>query len=88
MSRSTGPILAMGAITMANSSVFHDNPVNWRIPLATGLLAIGDALLERAWPTGAVIIAWTGLLTVILTRTDSNTPSPVESLMAWWGKGS
>lgn len=84
MSETLGPVLAMGAITMANQSIFHDNPVNWRVPIATGLAAIGFGLVERVWPEGAVILAWTALLSVILTRMDPSVPSPTESAITWF----
>lgn len=84
MSQTTGPILATGAITVVNMTVFHDEPMDWRVPVATGLAAIGFSLAERAWPQGAKILAWTALLTVLLTRTKANVPSPVESAMSWW----
>lgn len=87
MARSTGPILAVGAVTMINASVFHDKPIDWRVPMATGLFAIGMYGMERVWPTGAVLFAWGSLLTVLLTRTDPNIPSPTESLWVWWNQG-
>ena len=87
MSRTTGPILATGALTVANSTVFHDEPMDWRVPVATGLAAIGFSLAEKVWPQGAVVLAWTVLGTVLLTRTQSNVPSPVESAVSWWNKG-
>lgn len=87
MARSTGPILAMGAVTLANESIIHGQPVDWRVPVATGLTAAAAALMEKAWPQGVVIIAWTGLLTVLLTRTSPKVPSPTESLVAWWQEG-
>jgi hypothetical protein len=83
MSQTIGPILATGALTMANQSIFHDQPVNWRIPVATGLAAVGFSFAEKAWPQGARMLAWTVLITVLITRT-STVPSPVESAVSWW----
>ena len=74
----------MGAITVANNVVFHDQPMDWRVPIATGFLAIGFSLAERVWPQGAEIFAWTGLLTVLLARVNPKIPSPVESAVAWY----
>lgn len=90
MSETTGPILAMGAVTVINGTVFHDQPMDWRVPVATGLAAIGFNLAERTWPQGAKILAWTALVTVLLTRTKASVPSPVESAVTWWNhsKGS
>jgi hypothetical protein len=76
----------MGTITIVNSVVFQDQPMNWRVPIATGFAAIGFSLAERAWPQGAEILAWTALLTVILSRTNPKVPSPVESAVAWYNK--
>ncbi len=87
MSKTTGLVLAMGATTMVNQSVFHGNPVDWRVPAATGLAAIGFDLAERVWPQGAVLLAWTAFLTVLLTRTNPKIPSPTESALAWWNNG-
>lgn len=86
MSRTTGPILATGAVTIANQTVFHGQPMDWRVPIATGLAAIGFSLAERVAPELAVILAWTAFLTVMLSRTNPNVPSPVESAVSWWGK--
>lgn len=86
MSKTTGPVLATGAITIINQTVFHNRPMDWRVPIATGLAAIGFSLAERAWPQGAQILAWTGLLTVLLSRTNPKVPSPVESAVAWYNK--
>ena len=87
MSRTIGPILATGAVTVANQTVFHGKPMDWRVPIATGLAAIGFSLFERAAPELANILAWTTFLTVMLSRTDPKVPSPVESAVEWWKKG-
>ncbi len=87
MSRTIGPILATGTVTIVNQTVFNGQPMNWRIPIATGLAAVGFAMFERAIPELAVILAWTTFLTVILARTDPAVPSPVESAVKWWEKG-
>jgi hypothetical protein len=87
MAVTTGPILAVGALTMANASLFHDQPVDWRIPIATGFAALGFSAAEQAWPRGARMLAWTALLTVLLTRTNPKIPSPVESAIDWWNSG-
>lgn len=87
MSLTTGPILATGAITVVNQTIFHDEPMDWRVPVATGLATIGFGLAERVWPQGSKILAWTVLGTVLLTRTQPSVPSPVESALSWWNKG-
>jgi hypothetical protein len=87
MSQTTGPVLAMGAITIVNQTVFNDRPMDWRVPIATGLLAVGFSWGERVWPKGALILAWTGVVAVVLTRVQPTVPSPTESALAWWNKG-
>lgn len=86
MSATTGVVLAIGAVTIVNQSVFHDEPVDWRVPIATGLAAIGFSFAERAWPGGARILAWTALGTVLITRITPHVPSPVESALTWWNQ--
>jgi hypothetical protein len=87
MSKTTGPVLATGLLSIVNRTVFNGQPMDWRIPPATGLAALGFSLVERVWDEGAVLLAWTAFLTVLLTRTDPKVPSPVESAAAWWNKG-
>lgn len=87
MSATTGPILATGALTVVNRTVFSGQPMDWRIPIATGLAAVGFSLVERVAPELAKILAWTTFLTVMLTRLDPKVPSPVESAVNWWKKG-
>lgn len=84
MSRTTGPILALGAVTVVNRTVFNDREMDWRIPIATGLAAVGFNLLERAFPDGAQVLAWTALLATLATRIEPGTPAPIESAVAWW----
>lgn len=74
-------------MTLANASIFHDEPIDWRTPIASGFAAMGFALMEKAAPDVAVMLAWTGFLVVMLTRVNPGVPSPVESLMAWWNGG-
>ena len=87
MARSTGPILAVGAITMVNQSILHAQPIDWRVPVATGVAAVAFSLLEHAAPTLAVGAAWIALVAVLLGRADGKTPSPSETLLAHWNKG-
>lgn len=86
MSKVMGPILATGAMTVANQTIFHDEPMDWRVPVATGLAAMGFSMAEKAWPKGAVMLAWTVFGTVLLTRVKPDVPSPVESAIDWWNK--
>jgi hypothetical protein len=86
MSRTTGPVLAIGGITLANGVLFNDRPMDWRIPIATGIAAMGFALVEKAWEPGAVALAWVALVAVLLTRVDPAVPAPLETLNNWWTK--
>lgn len=86
MARTTGIVLAMGGATVVNQSVFHDEPMDWRVPIATGILAMAFAAGERVWEEGAVILAWTGFIAVMLTRTNPRVPSPTESVLKWWNE--
>jgi len=79
-------MLATGVVTVVNQTVFNDKPMDWRVPLATGLAAVGITLFERIWADGAVILAWSSLVTVLVTRVQPNVPSPVESAMTWWNR--
>lgn len=87
MADTTGPILATGAITLANQVVLHHQDVNWKIPAATAIACGLFALGERVWPAGVKTLAWVVLATVVLTRTRKDIPSPAESLLTWWNGG-
>jgi hypothetical protein len=86
MSATTGPVLAIGGITIANRVLFHDKPFDWKVPIATGIAAMGFAVAERAWPQGAVGLAWLALVTVLFARLDPGVPAPVETLNNWLTK--
>ena len=83
---SLGPMLAVGGVTVVNQTVFNGQPINWRIPIATGLAAVGLSLAERASRNLAVGIAYIALVTVIFARIDPKTPSPAESALRWWNQ--
>lgn len=83
MARSTGPLLAVGAVTIANQSIVNGLPVDLRVVAATGLAAAAFALAEKAWQEGAVALAWMALVTVLFTRING-VPSPTESFLKWW----
>lgn len=86
MAETTGPILAVGAVTVLNQSVFHDQPMDWRIPVAVGGAAAGFALLERGAPKAARMAAYAALITVLFSRING-VPSPTESFLSWWNAG-
>lgn len=87
MARSTGVILAIGGITVTNQVVFNNQPLDWRVPIATGFAAIifsgAETFIGPDIPHAVALVA---LAAVIFTRIDPNTPSPAESALAWWNK--
>lgn len=86
MSETTGPILAVGAVTVLNQTVLHKKAMDWRIPIAVGVAAGAFSLLERGAPQAARLAAYTALLTVLFTRING-VPSPTESFLSWWNAG-
>lgn len=86
MARSIGPILALGTVTIINRSIIHDEPMDWKIPIATGATAAAFALLEKGWEDGAVGLAWLALVVVLFVRVDPKVPPVAESLLAAWNK--
>lgn len=85
MARTTGPILAVGAITMVNDSVVNGRPVDWRVPVGTGIATGMFALGEKGWEEGAVAVAWLALIAVLFARLRPGQPSPVEAFVNWIG---
>lgn len=86
MAASTGPILAIGAITIANRTVFNDEPMDWKVPIATGIAAILFAGAERAFGDVATKLAYLAMVTVVFVRTDPKVPSPAESALKWFNE--
>lgn len=87
MSATTGPILAIGAITVTNSVIFNDREMDWRPVVATGLAVAMFAGAEKVWADGAKMLAYTALVAVCLSRIQPDVPSPVESALKWWNSG-
>lgn len=88
MAASTGPVLAIGAITVINRTVFNDKPMDWRIPIATGIAAALFGLAEKAVGNVARNVAFLALAAVVLGRVDPKVPSPAESALAWFNSTS
>jgi hypothetical protein len=86
MAATTGPILAIGAITLANRSVFNDKPVDWKVPVATTIAAVLFAGAERAVGRTAVWVAYLALVTVTFARVDPKVPAPAESALDWFNE--
>ena len=88
MSRSTGPILAVGAVTLFNDIVVNRKTLqqDTRVVVGTAVAALGLNFLEHISEELAVGIAWLALVAVVFVRVDPKTPSPVESFMSWYQK--
>lgn len=84
MSQTTGPILALGGVTIFNSMILNGRDFDVRVPIATGIAAAAFGLLEQGWPKGARALAWMALISVLIARVQPGVPSPVESIAAWW----
>lgn len=87
MAASTGPVIAVGAITIANRSVFNNQPVDWRVPVGTAVAVGLFALAERLAGRVAVGLAWLALVAVVFTRVDPAVPAPAESALRWFNEG-
>lgn len=89
MARSTGIVLAVGAISFANELAFApiasggdihvDLGAAWRIPIATLVAAALLGGLEQVSPKLAVGLGYISLVTVLLARIGGQ-PAPVENL--------
>lgn len=89
MAGSTGPILAIGAITVVNQSIVNNQPVDWRVPIGAGLAALAFSAMESAAPTyaGAVRkIAWIALVTTLFVRLKPDVPAPMDSFVKWYNE--
>lgn len=86
MAESTGPILAIGALTVANRTVFNDKPMDWKVPIATAIAAVLFSGAERAVGRAPVYVAYLALITVSLARVDPSVPSPAESALRWFNE--
>lgn len=84
MAQTTGPVLAIGGLTLANQVLINNKPLDLRVPIATGIAAGLFALAEKGWPQGALALAYLALITSIFVRVDPKTPSPAESFDKWF----
>lgn len=67
MSASTGPVLAIGAVTFTNRVVLHGAPVDWKLPLATGLAALAFGAAEHINSPFVAGVAWVALVATLIT---------------------
>lgn len=86
MADSTGPVLAIGALTVANRVVFNDQPMDWKVPIGTAIAAVLFSGAERAVGPTAVRLAYLALITVVFVRVDPKVPSPAESALRWFNE--
>lgn len=84
MAASTGPILAVGAVTITNRVIFNDKPMDWKVPVATAMAALLFAGAERALGPAVKNVAYLALVTIIFARVDPTVPSPSESALRWF----
>lgn len=86
MAKSTGIIIAVGGVTMFNQVILNSQPIDFRVPVATGFVAVAFSFMERVNAKLTIGVAWIALLTVLLVRLNKN-PAPVETLLKQWNKG-
>lgn len=82
--KSTGPILAVGGITLVNQTIVNGKPIDWKVPIATGIACGAFAMLENFSPETATGLAWLALLSVVFVRIKPDVPAPAESFVKWW----
>lgn len=86
MAESTGPILAIGALTVTNRVIFNDAPMDWKVPIGTALAAVLFTGMEKAVGRSAVWLAYLALVTTVFARVDPSVPSPAESALRWFNE--
>jgi hypothetical protein len=74
-----------GALSFANSSLLNQQPVNWKIPIATGIAAVMLSGIEKVWGEGATAMAWMAVVAVLFVPIN-NKPSPIENLLTFLQK--
>lgn len=83
MAGSTGPIVALTAMTFGNDWILNHQQPNFRILLggavAAGILALAEHIPSLGPPL-ATGIAWIALVTALFTRVGGK-PSPAENLL-------
>lgn len=84
MAKTTGVILAIGAITVANRVIFNNQPMDWRVLIGTGIASLTFSGLEKVNQEAALGLSYVALVAVLLTRIDPKVPSPTESALKWW----
>jgi hypothetical protein len=88
MARSTGPMLAVGGITIANRSLLAEKqqPIDFRVIVGTTIAVAGLALLERVSEGLAVGIAYIALVAVLFAELDKTAGAPAENILRIMGE--
>jgi hypothetical protein len=86
VAKSTGPLLAAGAVRIGNDVIVNGQDIDWKMPLGIGVVAAIFAGLEHIPGLDVFIagIAWIALVTMLLTR-SSGKPSPAENFAKFVG---
>ena len=77
-------IVATGGITIANDVIFNKQPMNWKVPIATGIGALIFAGAQSAVGEPAVLLAWLVLIGSLLYTPSGGKPFSTN-LAAWAG---
>lgn len=83
MAKSTGIILAAGAITFGNEWIHHK--ANWKVPIATMGAAVIFAGLEKVSEPAAVGLAVIALVTTLIGGVTPGVPSPAIQILQAMG---
>lgn len=86
MAQTTGPVLAIGTLTLANRVIFNGQAMDWKVPIGTGIAAVLFSGAERVAPRLAVGLAYLALVSVVFVRVDPVVPSPAESALKWFNE--
>jgi hypothetical protein len=84
MSATTGPIIAIGAVSFGNEFIQGEG-LNFKIVLATGIAAGILSLLEHLSVELALGITWIALVTELLAPPKKGLKSPVQELTSLLG---
>lgn len=77
-------IIATGAITVANNVILNKQPMNWKIPIATGIGALMFAGLQSASREPAVMLGWLVLVGSFIVPPKTG-KSFADNLATWAG---
>ncbi|MES2211433.1 MAG: hypothetical protein V4515_14815 [Chloroflexota bacterium] len=87
MAASTGPILAIGAVTVANDVLFHRRSIDWRVPIATCGAAILFGFLEKPLGPVAAALAWASLVTSLFVPAKGDKDPPITAAAKYFTQG-